>query len=323
MRLLTIPTVGILLLCVISPVSACDICGCSGAGSSPGLLPLVQRHFVGVRWQYQSYSIAAHHTGGSPTEETYHTADVWGRWQPHRRIQIISIIPYSVAGRTSQNEVALRVRGVGDITALFQYSLLDPVRQSARTWQHALQTGAGVKLPVGSSVLTDSEGVLIPPNLQPGTGSTDYLTSLLYAVRKGKAGVTLDATARFSTKNTAGYQFGHRLNAGIQGFYVLRSGKSTIIPSLGIMSDIRQEDRDKDKIKGETGGYAISSVVSIQFFRNNWAFNLNGGVPVQTNMGNGLIRPRLQCGAGVTYLISSRRNKAPQGIFKDVSMGLN
>lgn len=198
MRLLTTSAVGSLLLCVLPSASACDVCGCSGAGSSPGLLPLVQRHFVGMRWQYQDYSISAHHTGGDPVGETYHTMDLWGRWQPHRRVQIIGIVPYSVTGRTSQNEAALRVRGISNITALFQYSLLDPVRQSARTWQHALQAGTGVKLPAGSSVLTDSEGVLIPPNLQPGTGSTDYLTSLLFAVRKGKAGVSLDATARFS-----------------------------------------------------------------------------------------------------------------------------
>ncbi len=318
MRLLTIPTVGILLLCVISPVSACDICGCPGAGSSPGLLPLVQRHFVGVRWQYQSYSIAAHHTGGSPTEETYHTADVWGRWQPHRRVQAIGILPWSVAARITPGEPVLQAVGIGDATVLLQYSLLDPARQSVRVWQQALQAGAGVKIPTGSSNLTDKEGALVAPNLQPGTGSADYMTSLLYAVRKGKTGISLDVSARISTKNAAGYQFGHRLNAGLQGFLVLRSGKSTVIPSLGVMTDIRQKDRDNDRIKGETGGYTMSSAVSVQLFRGNWSLNLNGGVPVYHHMGNGLIKPRLQIGAGVAYLIGHRSNKVPQGIFKDV-----
>lgn len=317
MRLLTISTVGI-LLCVLSPVSACDICGCAGAGSSPGLMPLVQRHFVGVRWQYQGYEIAAHHTGGSPTEETYHTADVWGRWQPHRRVQVIGIFTWSVASRITPGEPVLRVGGIGDATVLLQYSLLDPARQSVRVWQHALQAGAGVKIPTGSSSLTDKEGALVAPNLQPGTGSADYLTSLLYAVRKGKTGISLDATARISTKNAAGYQFGHRLNAGLQGFLVLRSGKSTVIPTLGVMFDIRQKDRDNDRIKGESGGYALSSAVSVQLFRGNWSLNLNGGVPVYHHMGNGLIKPRLQLGAGVTYLIGHRSNKVPQGIFKDV-----
>lgn len=311
---------GAALLCVLSPVSACDVCGCSGAGSSPGLLPLVQRHFVGTRWQWQDYGISAHHPGGL-IEETYQTVDLWGRWQPHRRIQVIGVIPYSSAARITPGSPTLRAEGVGDATVLLQYSLFDPVRQSARTWQHALQAGAGAKMPLGSSSLTDAEGAVLPPNLQPGTGSTDYLATLLYAVRRGKAGISLDANARISTGNAADYRFGHRLNVGIQGFYVLRSGKSTFIPSLGLTSDLRQEDRDNGRIRGETGGYAVSSVVSVQLFRGNWAISLNGGVPVHSNLGNGLIRPRIQLGAGVAYMISNRSHNVPQGIFKEVTRG--
>ena len=308
---------GAALLCVLSPVSACDVCGCSGAGSSPGLLPLVQRHFVGTRWQWQDYGISAHHPGGL-IEETYQTVDLWGRWQPHRRIQVIGVIPYSSAARITPGSPTLRAEGVGDATVLLQYSLFDPVRQSARTWQHALQAGAGAKLPLGRSGLIDGEGLALPPNLQPGTGSTDYLAALLYAVRRGMTGISLDVTARLSTANVAGYRFGNRLNTGIQGFYVMSFGKTTFIPSAGLLVDARQEDREKTRIRGDTGGYALSAVLSLQFFRGNMAFNLNGGLPVFNQMGNGLIRPRFQLGAGAVYMISAGKKQMPQGIFKDV-----
>jgi hypothetical protein len=322
MRILTISMVGTVLLYALPSASACDVCGCSGAGSSPGLLPLVQRHFVGLRWQSQDYSLLAHHEGNSPVYETFQTTDIMGRWQPQRRLQVIGTMPYFTASRTVPGAPVLRAEGIGDATVLFQYSLADPARQMTGKWQYALQAGAGVKLPTGRSNLADAEGTAIPPNMQPGTGSTDFLTTMLCAIRRGKAGISLDAAMRLTTANSSGYRFGHRLNTGIQGFYVMSLGKTSLIPSLGVAMDARQADRMNARIKGETGGYAISSVLSVQYFRGNIALNLNGWLPLYNNMGDGLITPGFQWGAGIAVLFGNKINKVPQGIFKDVN-GVN
>ncbi|MDA3859783.1 MAG: hypothetical protein PF445_01015 [Melioribacteraceae bacterium] len=68
------------------------------------------------------------------------------------------------------SENLLNSTGIGDALFLIKYNIipiniLDEIELSA---------GGGIKLPLGESQLT-SDGLLIPADMQPGTGSLDYL----------------------------------------------------------------------------------------------------------------------------------------------------
>ncbi len=131
---------------VLSPsvVRACDICGCSSNAQALGLLPLVQRHFIGARWQGQGYRTTAH---GSESDswEYFHSLDIWGRWMPHPRWQVMAFVPYRYNLRQFDSGTQQYVEGLGDVSLLAHFSILDPHQQISRRWKHALQIGDGYR----------------------------------------------------------------------------------------------------------------------------------------------------------------------------------
>jgi len=94
------------------------------------------------------------------------------------RLSLGAVLPYlwkektrAVAGR----DIALASDGIGDITAVVRFSLIERSFVNYRE----LSVGAGVKIPTGA---TDREqfNTLLAQELQPGTGSWDFLTSLSF-----------------------------------------------------------------------------------------------------------------------------------------------
>ncbi|WNJ18101.1 hypothetical protein [Pontibacter sp. G13] len=63
--------------------------------------------------------------------------------------------------------------GIGDAVALIRFF---PVKTSDKTWAVAL----GPKVPTGSTNATDPSGILLPPDLQTGTGTWDMIGWTLY-----------------------------------------------------------------------------------------------------------------------------------------------
>lgn len=71
------------------------------------------------------------------------------------------------------NKNSVETSGIGDILVLLKYNLLQ--FDLFNKWE--LTAGAGVKFPVGNSELK-SNGILLPADLQPGSGSYDFLLNL-------------------------------------------------------------------------------------------------------------------------------------------------
>ena len=67
--------------------------------------------------------------------------------------------------------------GLGDATFLLRYNLLSDSLAPRST----LLLGAGPKFPLGRTDYTDSRGILLPADLQPGTGSWDAVFVGLYS----------------------------------------------------------------------------------------------------------------------------------------------
>ncbi|MFN0035237.1 MAG: hypothetical protein ACKVUS_09225 [Saprospiraceae bacterium] len=286
-------------------VSACDICGCAGGGNSLGLLPLVQRHFVGFRWQSQVFRTIAH--GSEPnSSETFRTLDFWGRWHPNRRVQLIANLPYQYTERHFDDGTSLHANGMGDAALLIQIALLDPKKQSFRDWGHTLQIGGGIKFPTGKNKLTDTESNVLTPALQPGTGSTDYLISGLYALRRGDWGASLDATARLMGKSNLGNQAGNRANIGMRGFWTKNVGKTAFLPFAGILLDARDADRENGKWQSDTGGWAAFGMVGAEVFRGDLSFGLGWQIPIASNFSNGKVSPKTRFNASVALLFGGK-----------------
>jgi hypothetical protein len=180
-----------------------------------------------------------------------------------------------------------------------------------------MQAGAGVELPTGDVNNVDSEGELLHANLQPGSGSTDYLLNGFYALRHKQWGISADVSGKLAGKNKQAYQFGNRANASIRAFWVKNWSKSNILPYLGLVFDGRDQDRDKGKWQSETGGKMLFGQLGFEMVWSDLSFGFGWQLPLAHEVAQGTISPKNRFNAGVTWLFTSK-NKRKFSSFKSV-----
>lgn len=310
------------LVCLSLPASACDICGCSGGGNSLGLLPLMPRHFAGFRWQTQAFNSDAH--GNEPNSvERFSSLELWGRWNPHRRIQIIGTLPFQFNQRRFDTGKELNLNGFGDATLLAQFSLLDPARQANHKWQQTMLLGGGVKLPTGKTGFRDpdTETGTLPPALQPGSGSLDVLVSGMYALRHNNWGVSLDGAYHFMGSASEGYRFGNRLNSSFRVFVSKKVSKTSFLPYAGASFDHRNTDTENGARVDDTGGWATFGMLGTEVFSGNFAFSLGWQIPLTSDFANGHVKPQSRLSASAVFLFGGGKTNAtitPPIIFPNI-----
>jgi hypothetical protein len=225
--------------------SACDVCGCSIGGNYFGILPQFHRHFVGIRYSTQSFQSAtsrkAAQLGNFHSNEQFQTLDVLGRFYPTRRLQMLGLAPYHDF-RREENGISSHSQGLGDVSILGNYIILDTGDSLRRNWQHTMTLGGGVKLPTGQHSLKNSEGELLLANMQPGTGSTDFMLSATYTLRRGAWGLATDVLGRLNTANHHDYHFGNRVS-GSAKIFLLEKPAACFVPAQcwGVYRPLRPE----------------------------------------------------------------------------------
>lgn len=292
-----------------SVAQACDICGCSSSAQTLGLLPLVQRHLVGARWQGQGYRTVPH--GSAPnSREDFHSFDIWGRWMPNPRWQVMAFVPYQYHLRRFDDGPQQRIRGLGDVSLLVQFSILDPYRPASGRWRHALQVGGGLKLPTGDfrrrAPMNGLETVL-PPALQPGTGSTDGLLSALYVVSTRRWGVSVDGSFRLTGENSDGYRFGSRASGAVRFFHVGHWQQITWTPHVGAQWDHRGADFLQGRQQPETGGWVALANAGVEVFARNMAFGLTWSQPLAHHLSDGFVTPGPRFSASAAVFLGTRQ----------------
>lgn len=305
---------GVVQLC------ACDVCGCGSGSGSLGLLPMVPRHFIGFRGQYQAFATIPHGSG-SPSTEAFHTLDLWVRWQAHPRIQVLAIAPFVYNNRNYQDGIQQQTQGFGDATLLAQWSVLNPRTQATRRRRHAFQLGGGIKLPTGAYQQTSPEGEKYVIHQQPGTGSTDFILTGFYALQQRRWGFSLDATYKLCGLNKAGYQLGNRLGNNLRVFAVLKKKRLVFLPHTGFSSEMSDTDRLQGKTQGESGGKALFASLGGDLFFKQALLGFNAQLPVVHALARGYVTPRLRFNATATWLFGKKTKAVkmvvPQ-VFPDV-----
>jgi len=172
-----------------------------------------------------------------------------------------------------------RTTGFGDATILTKYSLLNNERMS-------LTPGLGIKLPTGASDLLRNDGIALSADLQPGSGATDLIYWLHYAVNSViTEGGTFFLAAIHSRKGinddylgSKAYQFGDEWQVGA-GLSIQTVIKSWItVPALMIRYRQATSDAIDDQTLPSTGGSWIFANPSIAISTNpetSWTFSLD------------------------------------------------
>lgn len=266
---------------------ACDVCGCSAGTNNLGILPQFQRHFVGMRLNYRGFE--SHHHGTTYSQENFTTAELWGRFNPHRRWQIFAFVPYNIYQQNMNGDIR-RNTGLGDVTLLSNFTLTNPDRYLDSDWKHNLMAGAGLKIPTGAWNRQLVNGTEQNPNLQPGTGSVDYMVNAIYTLRYKQWGLNTDVVYRLNSRNPSDFRFGNRFTAGSRAFYWLQSGKIGLLPSAGAGFEYGRHDLDEGLLVSESGGHCLMGVGGFDIYTPHFSAGVSYQQPLVQELGGGHIQ---------------------------------
>ncbi len=274
---------------------ACDICGCGVGNNYLGIMPEFHKHIFGIR--YQNNSLRTHiGVGGTSsyltTTENYTTAELWGGWNIAKHVRILGNAPYSFNTKTNATE-NLSKNGIGDITFTGFYEVLNQ-RKSLyqKLLVQNLWIGAGIKLPTGKYNPADKDNNMQSANLfQLGTGSTDFLASLMYDVRLQDAGINIAANYKINGTNMHEYQYGNKFSTIFQAYYKIRIAKAvTLVPNIGCQFEQAQKDTDHALQADISGGKLLLGTIGLETTFKNMAIGTNWQTPLSQNLANGFVK---------------------------------
>ena len=175
----------------------------------------------------------------------------------------------------------LSSQGIGDLLLQANFVLL---QKNA----HQLMLSGGIKLPTGSNSEKNEFSFDLPADLQPGTGSTDFVIASLYEINNiinGNFHLNFSAVARLNGEGERfdgrqSYSFGNAFLfiAGINYEQLLK--RSYLIPSLNLSYRRTYADRINGAIAPSTGGDWISLVPGLAYYRSGFKAFLSAGIPV-------------------------------------------
>jgi len=287
-------------------VQACDQCSCASSGFM-GIVPQFGKHFVGLRYNYQHFQ-TKHLSSLFDAEEQersvehFHTAELFGRYVPHKRVQILASLPYTYRNQASNVSGEFTGSGLGDATIAGMYTLLSTPDTMGKKVRHNLLIGAGLKMPTGASRLEQNNEVL-HPNLQPGSGSWDPNINLRYILRVQRWGISSMVNYRLNTTNAHGYKFGDRITGLVGAFYWTTLRNLTFMPQLALSGDYALADIDNRRRQIKTGGYMLTTRAEIQVGYKRFISSVGYGLPVGYNLGGGEVTPKHQVNFSILFLL--------------------
>lgn len=269
--------------------SACDACGCNLGASYFGISPTVSQHFIGYRLSSSRYhgeiheihdhdgTIEEHH---ETSDDSYFRSELIGRWMVSPRIQFGYFIPYQINVRDGHDH-RTTLSGFGD-PSLIGY--VRPIQEDPNSnLKQALLVGIGVKIPIGD-YQADTDGELVHPNAQIGTGSFDWIMSANYTIHFKQFGLNTEQSLKLNGKNSLGYQYGNQVTSTAMLFYRIQSGSLAMLPIGGVLFEKAGQHFDQQVVNENSGGQATYLNLGAQVFLNTWGLNVHFQTPLIQNL---------------------------------------
>lgn len=284
--------VSICMICILNTM-ACSTCGCSAGGSSIGILPQFNNHFVGIRFYHRSFTSTMTHNasnnGVTQSHENYSTVELFARFYPSKKIQILMLLPYNYFLQKEGNTV-FQTNGIGDPTILANYVIVNTAQKSKSDWKHNLLAGAGIKLPLGKYQQIHKGETDFNSNLQNGTGSTDFIVDMMYTLRRKSIGLNAEISYKYNLVNSFQYHFGNRINTSLSLFYWFSKKKISVLPQVGLNFEHAQQDNKMKAIITQSGGNGLYVLPGLDIYISRFAFGAKAFVPTYQNYAHNQIK---------------------------------
>lgn len=283
-------------------------CCCTGSGSNYTILPNLNRHVIGTRYTYRNFynktSSLNPDLDGQVTNQHQNSIELFGRFNLTSRLQLSVFLPFSFILQESAGETK-NSNGLGDMSFLLQYNLLNPMLCTGKSTKHQIRLGAGTKLPSGNFQMGKND--LFYTNLQLGSGSVDFLANVVYTLRYKNLGFNTIVAYRFNTINPQQYRFGDKTQAGTNMFYIIQMNELQLMPSVGFSYEHQSINGYKEKPLTYTGGDFLTALIGFDVYYKNFAFS-SAFTPALMNHLNwsGENKNKFNIEAGVFYNFSTK-----------------
>lgn len=272
--------------------SECDFCLCS-----MGISPLTMSGSA-IRFDSRYTELSQEYSNGTQVnnpaneKETYFTNVLSLTGQVTDGLSATLMVPFAHKTESSNDPVNslanLSNSGVGDISLLLRYNLLADHGGSSAMSESILSNAnmrilaatAGIKFANGSTALTYLAQPA-DPDIQLGTGTTDFFAGLGYVLCFDNWNIEADALAsiRGFGSGAAGHVYGDNVNYDITGTYRIHQNASFIPslldPSAFLSFGLRGEWRGEEKQNGQpldndllgwSGGNVVYAAPGFQLF---------------------------------------------------------
>ncbi len=299
----------IITLCVLMVYTinmyACNICGCSAMSGTPGILPKFQSHFIGIR-QSIRYVEATHPVSlltpvEQKSKEQYLSTEIWGRWYPHKRIQVFGFVPFNQFTKTESNSTT-QLNGLGDVSLLINYLIIQTPDTTSKSFRQVWMAGSGIKLNTGKYQIGES------PGFQLGSGTNDLQLYTSHTARYGNAGVLNELQYRITGTNPDYYKFGNKFNWSTKLFYWKKLGRTSILPSIGVFYEKGKYDIWRSIRQAKTGSQLTMSGVGIDIYFKNLAITGNCYLPIHQYINAGLVKEQSRIQINLIYNFNKKQS---------------
>lgn len=294
---------------LLSPaVFACDICGCGVGSHYIGILPEFSKKIIGVRYRYNS--LKTHIGAGGQisyltTDESFHTAEIWGGWNISKRFRVMGYIPFNY--NTKKNQTYTNSKsGLGDIGVQGFYQLFDQRKKvGAALLVQSLWIGAGIKLPTGKYEAPEKNTAAPSANLfQLGTGSVDFTMNAMYDLRLQDAGINTAVSYKINTSNKEDYRYGNKLSLAMQAYYKFRVLKKfTLAPNAGIMYETANKDMDHRYESDVSGGNMLMGTTGLEATFKKFAVGAGFQHPFSQDLAAGFVKANNKAMVHLSFIL--------------------
>jgi hypothetical protein len=264
-------------------ISACDFCMCS-----QGISPL-EMGGSAIRYDVRYTELSHEYVNGkrvpnvSQSSETYLTNQMSLTYGVAPGLWAALIVPYAHKTESVVNPTSSLISndGIGDVSLLARYNLIADHKFGDT---RIVSVTGGIKFANGNTSLMDEGGSLASsttqpadPDMQLGTGTTDFLAGLGYLIGfdDWSIGANVLAGIRGFGSGANGHVYGNNLNYDVSARYRIfeNIGESitaaispTIFGALGIRGEWRGHELQDGQRIGDSGGDVMYVAPGMQIF---------------------------------------------------------
>lgn len=246
-------------------------------------MPQFSKHFVGIRYSVRSFRTVLNEDKSQFSNDLFRTTELWGGFRIKRKFQLMAFVPYNVNYSNTDDGVRAN-RGMGDVTSIVSYKLIDnkSVTKDTLSIAQQLWIGGGIKVPTGKFAVDTSE-IVSSANNQAGTGSYDFLITAAYNLVKDNKGLVANVNYKIN-QSASDFKFGNRFTAAAFVFRSFRKNKNSISPNLGMLYENLSANKLSDEKIIHTGGYALLAAAGVEIKFDKINFGFNAQLPLASDM---------------------------------------